>query len=89
MSSRDEAFGQMARDWEHDRAELLREIDHLRAALEAIAVPMRRDGTFNLSRDACRRIAQRALNATQGEWSDYHEFRKRTDPPPYGDGRPE
>lgn len=47
-----------------DRDELLAEIECLRVALEAIAAPMRLDGTFNLSREACQWIAQRALHGT-------------------------
>lgn len=38
------------------------ECGRLRAALEKIAAPVRPDGTYNLSREACEQIAKEALS---------------------------
>lgn len=43
---------------------LLIRCDDLEAALERIAAPQRPDGSWNLSREACREIAREALGRT-------------------------
>lgn len=34
-------------------------------------------------------VVNAARRAENDDWSEYHEFRKRTDPPPWGDGKDE
>ncbi len=39
----------------------------LREALELIAIPVRSDGTYNRSREACEQLAREALKGTDNE----------------------
>lgn len=51
----------MARMIEAKADEVNKEINQLRNALLLIAAPMRPDGTYNLDRAACQKLAEEAL----------------------------
>ena len=48
-------------DMEKEALKLMKENARLREALALIAMPIRSDGTYNRSREACEKLAREAL----------------------------